>query len=153
MLVPILIGIMVLLTSCSKNDQNNPDDPTGGNNGSTTSGLNYTQGDSGDLVYEDEESEWYVHIFKSGLLYEDAVKVVLPDPWYIPMKTEAEILKQCYYPNPNQNKKHQEERYVTSDGYTFKMHNGDGSVSKAGSSTTYSVLGLRKRIKVIDVPF
>ena len=128
---------MINLTSCSKNDQNNPDDPT-------TSGLNYTQGDSGDLVYEDEESEWYVHIFKTGMVYDQASKVVLPDPWYIPSREEGQILRTIPYGDGKW-------RFVTNDGYTFGMPSA--SVSKAGAKKEYAVLGLRKRIKVIVVSF
>ena len=44
-----------------------------------------------------------------------------------------------------------DERFVTSDGYTFGMPSS--SVSKAGSKTKYSVLGLYRRKTKVEVHF
>ena len=67
----------------------------------------------------------------------------MPGPWQFPTREDAQTLKTLTYQN--------DERFVTSDGYTFGMPSA--SVSKAGSKTRYSVLGLWKRKTTIDVPF
>ena len=95
------------------------------------------------VVFVTDSDEWHVKLFKEHLLYAEAVKVSLPDPWVIPTREDATILKTLEYPC--------EERFITSDGYTFGMPSS--SVSKAGAKTKYSVLGLWKRMTTIDVPF
>ena len=95
------------------------------------------------VVFVTDSDEWHVKLFKEHLLYAEAVKVSLPDPWVIPTRDDAAILKTLEYPC--------EERFITSDGYTFGMPSS--SVSKAGAKTKYSVLGLWKRMTTIDVPF
>ena len=91
------------------------------------------------VVYETDTTEWRVCIFAEHLLYSKAVEVNLPSPWLLPTREDAAILKTCTYPH--------DERFVTSDGYTFGMPSS--SVSKAGQKTQYSVLGLWKRTTVI----
>lgn len=91
------------------------------------------------VVFETDTSEWRVCIFAEHLLYSKAVEVNLPSPWLLPTREDAAILKTCTYPH--------EERFITSDGYTFGMPSA--SVSKAGQKTQYSVLGLWKRPTVI----
>ena len=59
----------------------------------------------------------------------------------LPTREDAAILKTCTYPH--------NERFITSDGYTFGMPSA--SVSKAGKKTKYSVLGLYKRTTVITM--
>ena len=95
------------------------------------------------IVYETDTTEWWVCIVATGLLYADAVAVDIPDPYRLPTKEEAQVLKTCTLQSS--------ERFVTSDGYTFGMPSA--SVSKAGQKTKYSVLGLYIRQTVIDVPF
>ena len=95
------------------------------------------------IVYETDSTEWHVCLFATGKLYADAVQVSLPTPWRLPTREEAQILKTLTYPH--------DERFVTSDGYTFGMPSA--SVTKAGAKTKYSVLGLYIRQTTIDVPF
>ena len=95
------------------------------------------------VVYETDSTEWHVCLVATGKLYADAVQVSMPAPYRLPTKDEAQILKTLTYPS--------DERFVTSDGYTFGMPSA--SVSKAGSKTKYSVLGLYIRQTTIDVPF
>lgn len=95
------------------------------------------------VVYETDSTEWHVCLFATGKLYADAVQVSLPAPWRLPTREEAQILKTLTYPH--------DERFVTSDGYTFGMPSA--SVSKAGAKTKYSVLGLYIRQTVITIEF
>lgn len=95
------------------------------------------------IIYETDSTEWHVCLVETGKLYADAVQVSMPEPYRLPTKDEAQILKTLTYPS--------DERFVTSDGYTFGMPSA--SVSKAGSKTKYSVLGLYIRQTTIDVPF
>ena len=91
------------------------------------------------IVFETDSNEWHVRLFAEHLLYSKAVEVNLPSPWLLPTREDAAILKTCTYPH--------DERFVTSDGYTFGMPSS--SVSKAGQKTQYSVLGLWTRTTVI----
>lgn len=95
------------------------------------------------VVLETDSEEWRVKLFKEHLLYSEAVQVVLPSPFHIPSREEAKVLKDLSYPH--------DERFITSDGYTFGMPSA--SVTKAGAKTKYSVLGLYIRKTTIDVPF
>ena len=125
------LSILEITTAgCSKKDEPLPSDDRFADTNET-------------IVYETDSTEWRVRLFASGLLYADAVQVPLPDPWQLPTRSDAQVLKTLEYPS--------EERFVTSDGYTFGMPSA--SVSKAGSKTRYSVLGLWKRETTINVPF
>ena len=95
------------------------------------------------VVYETDSTEWHVCLVATGKLYADAVQVSMPAPYRLPTKDEAQILKTLTYPS--------DERFVTSDGYTFGMPSA--SVTKAGAKTKYSVLGLYIRRTTLDVPF
>ena len=95
------------------------------------------------VVFTTDTTEWRVRLFAEHLLYAKAVEVQLPSPWMLPTREDAAILKTCTYPH--------DERFVTSDGYTFGMPSA--SVSKAGQKTQYSVLGLWKRQTVIVIDF
>ena len=95
------------------------------------------------VVYDTDSTEWHVCLFATGKLYADAVQVSLPTPWRLPTREEAQILKTLTYPH--------DERFVTSDGYTFAMPSA--TVSKAGAKTKYSVLGLWIRTTVIQIDF
>lgn len=95
------------------------------------------------IIYQTDTTEWRVKIFKEHLLYSEALAVELPEPWLLPTREDAQILKTCIYPH--------DERFITSDGYTFGMPSS--SVSKAGTKTKYSVLGLYIRKTTIYVPF
>jgi hypothetical protein len=95
------------------------------------------------IVYETDSTEWHVCVVATGKLYADAVQVSIPAPYRLPTREEAQILKTLTYPH--------DERFVTSDGYTFGMPSA--SVTKAGAKTKYSVLGLWIRATTIDVPF
>ena len=95
------------------------------------------------VVFESDSTEWHVCLVATGKLYAEAVKVAIPAPYRLPTKDDAQILKTLTYPSS--------ERFVTSDGYTFGMPSA--SVTKAGSKTKYSVLGLWVRPTTIDVPF
>lgn len=95
------------------------------------------------IILETDSNEWHICILATGKLYEDAMQVDIPEPWKLPTKDEAKVLRSLEYPH--------RERFVTSDGYTFGMPSA--SVSKAGSKTKYSVLGLWRRPTIIEVPF
>ena len=95
------------------------------------------------IVFENDTTEWHVCLIASGLTYEKAIAVTIPAPWQLPTQEDAKVLKELTYPN--------KERFVTSDGYTFGMPSP--TVSKAGSKTKYSTLGLWKRKTVIEVGF
>ena len=91
------------------------------------------------IVFVTDTSEWHVRLFAEHLIYSKAVEVNLPSPWLLPTREDAQILRTLTYPH--------DERFITSDGYTFGMPSA--SVSKAGQKTNYSVLGLWKRTTVI----
>ena len=93
------------------------------------------------VVYETDSTEWRVRLFAEHLIYSKAVEVNLPSPWLLPTREDAQILRTLTYPH--------DERFITSDGYTFGMPSA--SVSKAGKKTNYSVLGLWKRKTVITI--
>lgn len=95
------------------------------------------------IVFETDSNEWHVRLFAEHLLYSKAVEVQLPSPWLLPTREDAQILRTLTYPH--------DERFITSDGYTFGMPSA--SVSKAGQKTNYSVLGLWKRQTVIVIEF
>ena len=95
------------------------------------------------VVYETDSTEWHVRLFAEHLIYSKAVEVNLPSPWLLPTREDAQILRTLTYPH--------NERFITSDGYTFGMPSA--SVSKAGQKTQYSVLGLWKRKTVIVIDF
>ena len=95
----------------------------------------------GVLVYETDSTEWRVKIFKEHILYSEVASITLPAPWVLPTREDAAVLRLLEYPH--------EERFVTSDGYTFGMPSA--SVSKAGAKTKYSVLGLHKRRTTIII--
>lgn len=95
------------------------------------------------IILTTDSSEWHIRLFATGLVYADAVQVPMTDPWQFPTREEARVLKDLVFPN--------DERFVTSDGYTFGMPSA--SVTKAGAKTKYSVLGLYIRPTTIDVPF
>ena len=94
-------------------------------------------------VLESDSDEWQVCIVAEGLVYAEAVNTRMPEPWQLPTRYDATVLKTLSFEHG--------ERFITSDGYTFGMPSA--SVSKAGAKTKYSVLGLWKRRTVIDVPF
>ena len=95
------------------------------------------------IVLETDSTEWHVCTIATGKTYAEAVQVSIPEPYLLPTKDDAQILKTLTYPSS--------ERFVTSDGYTFGMPSA--SVTKAGAKTKYSVLGLHIRPTTIDVPF
>ncbi len=118
------------MSACSGRTEEvqDPSEPTGSNEA---------------IVFVTDSSEWHVCLFAQHLLYSKAVEVNLPSPWLLPTRDDAAILKTYTYPN--------DERFITSDGYTFGMPSA--SVSKAGQKTYYSVLGLWKRRTVIVIDF
>ena len=138
LLLLLLLGIVLI--GCSKKQQNEPDSPTG--EGSVVD-VEETV-DTRAVVFVTDTSEWTVQLFKEHLLYSEAVLVNLPDPWIIPTREDAAILRTLTYPYGS-------ERFITCDGCTFGMPSA--SVSKAGAKTKYSVLGLYKRKTVIYIQF
>lgn len=124
-----LLLILSLSTSCRK------DEPTAPSDHSVDANKM--------VIYETDSTEWHVCVVATGKLYADAVQVSMPAPYRLPTRDEAQILKTLTYPH--------DERFVTSDGYTFGMPSA--SVTKAGAKTKYSVLGLYIRKTTIDVPF
>lgn len=95
------------------------------------------------VIYSTDSTEWRVLLIKENLLYSDAIKVSVPEPYRLPTREEAQILKICSYPH--------KKRFITSDGYTFGMPSS--SVTKAGGTVKYSVIGLYIYKTVIDVRF
>ena len=95
------------------------------------------------VVYRTDTTEWIVSLFQRSLLYSEALEITLPAPFVLPTKEQATVLRQCSFAH--------DERFVTSDGYTFAMQSA--SVSKAGSKTRYSVLGIYIRHTVIRQDF
>ena len=125
----LLWCLSLFISGCRSDEPNAPSDHIAGANEM--------------VVYETDSTEWHVCIIAKHLIYENAVQVALQEPWQLPNREDAQALRIITYPN--------EERFVTSDGYTFGMPSA--SVSKAGTKTKYSVLGLWKRRKTIEVPF
>lgn len=127
------LSISVLLNGCS--EKNNPEQPSGEPQPLTEAVI----------VLQTDSDEWQVRLFKEHLYYSEAAAITLPAPWRLPTREEATVLRTLEFASPSG------ERFVTSDGYTFGMPSA--SVSKAGSKTQYSVLGLWRRTTTIDVPF
>ena len=101
-----------------------------------------TKSPAGTAVYWTDTTEWVVYVFETGVLLSDVYSV--PEPYHIPTHDEAQTLRLLTYGVSGQ-------RYLTDDGYTFGMPSA--SVTKAGTKTKYSVLGLFIRSTVIVVPF
>lgn len=120
--------LSLFISACRQNEPANPSEQTD---------------DLGTIVFLTDSDEWHVRLFAEHLIYSKAVEVNLPSPWLLPTREDAAILKTCTYPH--------DERFITSDGYTFGMPSA--SVSKAGQKTQYSVLGLWKRQTVIVIDF
>lgn len=130
--VAVAMSLSVLLLACNGNDPL-PDDE---HIGDATELLS-------EVVCVTDSDEWRIALIAEGLYYADAVSEPIPDPFRLPTKAEAHVLRSMTYPH--------DERFVTSDGYTFGMPSA--TVSKAGSKTKYSVLGLWRRPTIIEVPF
>lgn len=128
----ISVLIATALVGCKHSKEDEPTDPS-----------DHSVGANEMVVLETDSTEWHVCLIATGKLYADAVQVAVPAPYRLPTKDEAQILKTLTYPH--------DERFVTSDGYTFGMPSA--SVTKAGAKTKYSVLGLYIRPTTIDVPF
>ena len=126
----LLLTLSLFISACRQNEPTNPSEDRFADTNET-------------IVYETDSTEWRVRLFAEHLIYSKAVEVQLPSPWLLPTREDAAILKTCTYPH--------DERFITSDGYTFGMPSA--SVSKAGQKTNYSVLGLWKRRTVIVVEF
>ena len=126
------MSLFVSLLACNGNS-NPPDDE---HIGDATELL-------GEVVCVTDSDEWKVALVAEGMYYAEAVGVSVPDPYRLPTKDEAKVLRNLEYPH--------HERFVTSDGYTFGMPSA--SVSKAGSKTKYSVLGLYRRKTKVEVHF
>ena len=124
----LLLSLFLCMSACSGKTEEvqDPSEPTGSNEA---------------IVFVTDTSEWRVQLFAQHLLYSKAVEVQLPSPWLLPTREDAHILRTLTYPH--------DERFITSDGYTFGMPSA--SVSKAGQKTQYSVLGLWKRRTVITM--
>lgn len=127
----VLACALMLLVACTP--QNHPDDEHIGD----ANGL------IGEVVCVTDSDEWKVALVAEGLYYHEAVGVSVPEPYRLPTKAEAQVLRSLTYPH--------DKRFVTSDGYTFGMPSS--SVSKAGSKTKYSVLGLWRRKTKVEVHF
>lgn len=121
----------MLLAACTPHNQ--PDDE---HIGDATELLS-------EVVCVTDSDEWRIALIAEGLYYDEAVSEPIPDPFRLPTKDEAKVLRSMTYPH--------DERFVTSDGYTFGMPSA--SVSKAGSKTKYSVLGLWRRPTRYEIEF
>lgn len=127
-----------LLCSCDPEDEPKKSSSSSDKNAETHIGLQA-------VVIETDSDEWAVQVFREHVVYADAINVAMPEPWVLPTKEDATLLKNCVLTFGIT------ERFVTSDGYTFGMPSAN--VSKAGAKTKYSVLGLRRRRTVIVVDF
>ena len=94
------------------------------------------------VVFETDSTEWRVYTECANVTYGSGYSV--KEPFHIPTREEAKILKTLTYGDGSQ-------RFVTCDGYTFGMPSS--SVSKAGTKTKYSVLGLWVRRSTIIIEF
>ena len=130
--VAVAMSLFVSLLACNGNS-NPPDDE---HIGDATELLS-------EVVCVTDSDEWHIALIAEGLYYHEAVDVSVPEPYRLPTKDEAKVLRNLDYPH--------DERFVTSDGYTFGMPSA--SVSKAGSKTKYSVLGLWRRKTKVEVHF
>ena len=130
--VAVAMSLFVSLLACNGNS-NPPDDE---HIGDATELLS-------EVVCVTDSDEWKVALVAEGMYYAEAVGVSVPDPYRLPTRAEAQVLRWLTYPH--------DERFVTSDGYTFGMPSA--SVSKAGSKTKYSVLGLYRRKTKVEVHF
>ena len=130
-LASIVVILLALLAACTP--QNQPDDE---HIGDATELI-------GEVVCVTDSDEWKVALVAEGMYYAEAVGVSVPEPYRLPTRAEAQVLRWLTYPH--------DERFVTSDGYTFGMPSS--SVSKAGSKTKYSVLGLYRRKTKVEVHF
>ena len=126
------MSLFVSLLACNGNS-NPPDDE---HSGDATELLS-------EVVCVTDSDEWRIALIAEGLYYHEAVGVSVPEPYRLPTRAEAQVLRWLTYPH--------DERFVTSDGYTFGMPSA--SVSKAGSKTKYSVLGLYRRKTKVEVHF
>lgn len=113
---------LLLLTSCG--NPNEPAEPLPLPDESETT-----------LILQTDSDEWRIAIIAESMYYDEAVSEPIPNPFRLPTKDEAKVLRTLEYSH--------RERFVTSDGYTFGMPSA--SVSKAGSKTKYSVLALWRR--------
>lgn len=120
----VLMCVSLSLLACSGNS-NLPDDEHIGDATELPS----------EVVCVTDSDEWRIAIIAESLYYDEAVSEPIPNPYRLPTKDEAKVLRTLEYSH--------RERFVTSDGYTFGMPSA--SVSKAGSKTKYSVLGLWRR--------
>jgi hypothetical protein len=120
----VAMSLSVSLLACSGNS-NPPDDEHIGDATELPS----------EVILQTDSDEWRIAIIAESLYYDEAVSKPIPNPFRLPTKDEAKVLRTLDYPH--------RERFVTSDGYTFGMPSA--SVSKAGSKTKYSVLGLWRR--------
>ena len=127
----LLLTLSLFISGCRQKDE--PTDPYD----------DHIVGGNEMIVYETDSTEWHVCVVATGKLYADAVAVSIPAQYRLPTREEAQILKTLTYPH--------DERFVTSDGYTFAMPSA--TVSKAGAKTKYSVLGLYIRKSTIKVEF
>jgi hypothetical protein len=121
----------MLLAACTPHNQ--PDDE---HIGDATELLS-------EVVCVTDSDEWRIALIAEGLYYHEAVSEPIPNPFRLPTKDEAKVLRSMTYPH--------DKRFVTSDGYTFGMPSA--SVSKAGSKTKYSVLGLWRRPTRYEIEF
>lgn len=132
----LLLSLFLCMSACRgrMEEELNPSDPA------VHSGSNVAT-----VVYRTDSTEWYVYLITTGKLYAEAVTVPIPDPYRLPVRDEAQVLRNLVFTSPSG------ERFVTSDGYTFGMPSA--SVSKAGAKTKYSVLGLYIRQTIINIHF
>lgn len=125
------VVILLALAACTPHNQ--PDDE---HIGDATELLS-------EVVCVTDSDEWRIALIAEGLYYHEAVSEPIPSPYRLPTKDEAKVLRSMTYPH--------DERFITSDGYTFGMPSA--SVSKAGTKTKYSVLGLWRRPTRYEIEF
>lgn len=128
--VAVAMSLFASLLACNGNDHLPDDEQIG------TELLS-------EVVCVTDSDEWRIALIAEGLYYHEAVGVSVPEPFRLPTKDEAKVLRHFSYPH--------DERFITSDGYTFGLPSA--SVSKAGSKTKYSVLGLWRRPTRYEIEF
>ncbi len=128
----LLLSLSLFMSAC----RGKTNEPTLSDGQATDTAITWT------VVYQTDSTEWIVYVFKENVYASDDLTV--PAPFRMPTHEEAQVLRHIQYGASNQ-------RYLTDDGYTFGMPSA--SVSKAGSKTTYGLMGLYIRPTTIYVSF
>lgn len=128
----LLLSLSLFMSACRGKTAEDPQDPS--------DAQSVTANEM--IVYKTDSTEWHIYTAHKDVFYGSDYTV--KEPYHVPTRDEAKVLKNITYGDGNQ-------RFVTSDGYTFGMPSA--SVTKAGTKTKYSVLGLWIRRSTITIDF